>query len=250
MEPLWRMLAWITIALVAASAHGQPTYGAQCAQRFEQCGADYWNGPECCAGNNVCAALTNLDYQQCVPTWLPPGTTRAGSQCGGEDWTGPTECEALSSCVVLNAAVSRCALDSPRVPQTAERSEPTDACSDRGQQCFPADGCCNPRDACVPQSQDFHRCVEQDPPPGLVRDWDQCGGPGWNGATNCVSPGFSCFPYTEDGWIHVCSDGPFFFPVCGGWNGVSGWTDPSVCLSDERCVPSGEPNGRMRCART
>lgn len=96
-----------------------------CAEEWQQCGGENWNGAKCCQGGLYCK-MGNRWYSQCVkgaetrgPSQIetePPLTTEgpdlacatAWGKCGGENWNGPTCCVSGHICNRKSKWYSQC----------------------------------------------------------------------------------------------------------------------------------------------
>ena len=89
-----------------------------------------------------------------------PCPNKEFKQCGGKDFSGPTCCPSGTTCVSMSEYYSQCQHTAgPPGPDPGPGSGPS------------------------PSS----------PPGSCAKNYKQCGGTGWSGATTCCTPGFKCW---------------------------------------------------------
>ncbi|CAM9433359.1 unnamed protein product [Choristocarpus tenellus] len=80
-----------------------------CAEPYEQCGGEGWNGTTCCTADHECELMASC-YAQCRPVQLVENYNckEKWQQCGGVYYEGYTCCKEGSSCVIQNEWYSQC----------------------------------------------------------------------------------------------------------------------------------------------
>jgi hypothetical protein len=181
-----------------------PPVNATCGYRWDQCGGPGWAGPTCCFGDNECEVVNDW-FHQCQASEVPAGVAREYETCGGAGWTGPTVCEDLTVCAKLSESKSMCTSIFPAPPAAASPPPATprpDGCAERYQQCAGLDWskCCAEGNVCEVQDKYYAQCLPAPVPPGVKRQFENCGGPGREDSP--CEPGYKCTAVSS--WHSAC----------------------------------------------